>query len=96
MKIVLVIVETVSVVLGIVGIFLPFLPTAPFLLLAAACYVKASPKLYSWLINNKYLGNYIRNYKEGSFPPFPNRFVKPHSPKVCYFHVEGILRNSEF
>jgi len=51
--------------LGILGIFLPLLPTTPFLLLAAACYIRGSERLHNWLMNNKWLGNYIRNYLEG-------------------------------
>ncbi len=51
--------------LGILGIFLPLLPTTPFLLLAAACYIRSSERFYNWLINNKWLRNYIKNYLEG-------------------------------
>ncbi len=52
------------VALGILGVFLPLLPTTPFLLLAAACYFRSSEKFYNWLMNNKWLGNYIKNYRE--------------------------------
>lgn len=55
---------TIALILGIIGIVLPILPTTPFMLLAAACYVNASPKLYIWLIEHKYLGKYIKNYRE--------------------------------
>ena len=75
MKIALVIIGTAAVILGVVGIFLPLLPTTPFLLLAAACYVKASPKLYNRLINHKYLGSYIRNYREGKGVPLKTKMV---------------------
>ena len=64
MRIFLIIVGCVSLALGILGIFLPMLPTTPFLLLSAAAWVKASPSLYEWLINHKVLGEYIRNYRE--------------------------------
>jgi len=50
--------------LGIIGIFLPLLPTTPFLLLAAACYARSSKRFYNFLLNNKWLGNYIKNYRE--------------------------------
>jgi len=56
---------TVCVVLGAVGIVLPILPTTPFLLAAAACYYKSSPRMHKWLLNNKWFGEYIRNYTEG-------------------------------
>ncbi len=52
------------VALGIIGIFLPLLPTTPFLLLAAACYFRSSEKFYYWLMNNRWMGNYVKNYRE--------------------------------
>jgi uncharacterized protein len=53
---------SLCVVIGVIGIFLPVLPTTPFLLLASACYIRSSNNLYRWLLNNKYLGKYIRDY----------------------------------
>ncbi len=55
--------------LGIIGIFLPLLPTTPFLLLAAACYARSSKRFYNWLLNNRWFGNYIKNYREGKRVP---------------------------
>jgi hypothetical protein len=60
---------TVSVFLGLLGIILPLLPTTPFLLLAAASYAKSSEKFYHWLINNRFFGSYIKNYREGKGIP---------------------------
>jgi uncharacterized membrane protein YbaN (DUF454 family) len=65
----LIIAGTISVVLGIVGIFIPVLPTTPFLLLAAVCYLRSSDRFYRWLINNRLFGNYIKNYLEGRGMP---------------------------
>ena len=62
---ILIIAGTISLVLGIVGIFLPILPTTPFLLLSAACYARGSDRFYSWLLCNKFVGNYIKNYRDG-------------------------------
>ena len=52
------------VALGAVGVFLPLLPTTPFLLLAAACFIRSSPKLYQWLVRHRWFGGYVRNYRE--------------------------------
>jgi uncharacterized membrane protein YbaN (DUF454 family) len=56
---------TICVVLATIGIVLPLLPTTPFLLAAAACYYKSSERMHRWLLNNKWFGEYIRNYQEG-------------------------------
>ena len=55
----------ISVFLAFLGIFLPILPTTPFLLLAAFLFSKSSDKFYYWLINNKLFGSFIKNYREG-------------------------------
>ena len=60
----LIVAGTISVGLGLMGIFLPVLPTTPFLLLAAACYAHSSPEFYRWLVTNKFFGKYISDYQE--------------------------------
>ena len=66
---VLIVAGTIFVGLGTLGIFLPILPTTPFLLLAAACYARSSKRFYDRLINNKWFGAYIKNYREGKGIP---------------------------
>jgi uncharacterized membrane protein YbaN (DUF454 family) len=56
---------TIALGIGVVGIFVPVLPTTPFLLLAAACYMRGSRRLYDALLHNRFFGKYIRNYLEG-------------------------------
>ncbi len=48
--------------IGIAGIFVPLLPTTPFLILAAVCFLKSSPKKHAWLVNHKIFGFYIKSY----------------------------------
>ncbi|MCP4724110.1 MAG: DUF454 domain-containing protein [bacterium] len=55
---------TLSLVLGILGIVTPLLPTTPFLLLSAACYYRGSDRLHNWLLNHSVFGKYITNYLE--------------------------------
>jgi uncharacterized protein len=71
----LIILGPIFIALGILGIFLPLLPTTPFLLLGASCSIKGSPKLYSWLIGNKWLGKYIENYREGKGIPLKTKVI---------------------
>ena len=69
MKILLIILGSISFALAVAGIFLPLLPTTPLLLLAAALYVRSSPSLYEWLMNHPRLGTYIRNFRENKAIP---------------------------
>ncbi len=52
------------VFLGMVGAFVPVMPTTPFLLLAAVCFAKSSKKAHNWILTNRWCGEYIRNYQE--------------------------------
>jgi len=61
---ILIISGILSMIIAIIGIFLPLVPTTPLLLLAAACFAKSSDRFYNWLVNNRYLGSFIRNYRE--------------------------------
>ncbi len=66
---------TITLIIGMIGIVLPILPTTPFLLISAAAYAKSSKRFYKWLINSKFLGTYIRNYKEGKGMPIKLKII---------------------
>jgi len=55
---------TLALVLGVIGIFVPLLPTTPFVLLAAACYARSCERCHRWLVTHRWFGNFIRNWHE--------------------------------
>ncbi|WP_242842536.1 YbaN family protein [Peptoclostridium acidaminophilum] len=61
-KYLLIFLGSISVALGIAGVFIPLLPTTPFLLLASFCYLRSSERMYNWLINHRIFGTYIYCY----------------------------------
>lgn len=75
MKYILAFLGSISLALGILGIFLPVLPTTPFLLLSAALYVRSSQRLYNWLMSHKHLGPYIKNFRENKAIPLRVKIV---------------------
>lgn len=75
MKYIYLSVGTLSLALGVAGIFLPVLPTTPFLLLTAALYFRSSPRAYAWLLRHKYLGEYIRSFREDRAIPLRAKIV---------------------
>ena len=75
LRILLIIAGTISLGLGAVGIFFPLLPTTPFLLISAACYVRGSERMYNWLLKNRWFGEYIKNYQEGRGIPLKTKIL---------------------
>jgi hypothetical protein len=55
---------SLALLLGLIGVVLPGLPTTPFILLAAACYAKASPRLHRWLLNHRLTGPMLRDWEK--------------------------------
>jgi uncharacterized membrane protein YbaN (DUF454 family) len=59
------IIGTVALALGAMGLFLPVLPTTPFVILASACYLRSSKRMHSWILQSKLFGETIENYQAG-------------------------------
>lgn len=75
MKIFLTILGLISLGLGVLGAFLPVLPTTPFLLLSAALFLRSNKDLYQWLMNHPRLGTYISNFMEHKAIPLRVKIV---------------------
>jgi uncharacterized protein len=56
---------TISLAIGLVGVVVPVLPTTPFLLIAAACYLRGSRRMYDWMVSTRFVGRYLSDYVEG-------------------------------
>jgi uncharacterized membrane protein YbaN (DUF454 family) len=89
-KMFLLFVGGLSVVLGVIGIFLPVMPTTPFLLLAAACFMRTSPKFYNWLVGHPKLGKYLVYYLKGKGIPLKAKVYTIATMAIsmsvtCYF-----------
>ena len=76
MKWILFFLAWISFILGIVGAFLPILPTTPFLILAAFLFSKSSPRFHDWLLNLPMAGEAIKDWKI-------NRVIKPRAKILC-------------
>ena len=68
-KIVMISLGVFFVVLGVVGIFIPVLPTTPFLIVAAALFANSSRKFYDWLLSNRLFGKILSDYRKGKGIP---------------------------
>lgn len=66
---------SICLVCGIVGIFVPLLPTTPFLLLSAALFFRSSHRAYNWLLHHRYLGSYIRSFREEKAIPLRAKVI---------------------
>ncbi len=64
-RVVLVAAGSACVGIGAIGVFVPGVPTTPFLLLAAVCFTRSSPRLHGWLLSHRRLGPYVSGFLEG-------------------------------
>ena len=74
-KVILVSIGTLATAIGIIGIFIPILPTTPFLLLAAYLYSISSERFLHWLLTNRLCGSYIDNYRSGRGLPLKQKLL---------------------
>lgn len=91
----LILLGSLSLFLGLLGIALPLLPTTPFLLLSATCYFHGSDKLYRWLMTHPTLGPYIHSFREEKAIPLRVKIVSVTMVWVtllyCIFFVVSYL-----
>ena len=66
---------TLYLVIGIVGIFIPLLPTTPFLLMSALCYLRSSKGMYDWLMTNRFFGKFLTDYMNGRGVPLRVKII---------------------
>ena len=74
----------ISISLGVLGIFLPLLPTTPFMILAAWCFIRSSKKAHDWLYNHRYLGEILRNWDK-------NRSIAKRTKIIAITMIFGSL-----
>lgn len=74
-KILFNILGTLALLLAVLGLFLPLLPTTPFVLLASACYVRGSERLHRWLLQNRLFGQHLANIQSGRGIPLKTKIV---------------------
>lgn len=66
---------SVLVAVGVVGIFVPLLPSMIFFLMALGCYGKSSPGAYEWMTTNRLFGRHLREYREGKGATIPAKIM---------------------
>lgn len=74
-KVLLIAGGSLSLMLAVLGIIVPFLPATPFLLLSAACFARSSDRLYQWLIGHRVFGRYIRTWRKHRAMPLHAKLV---------------------
>ena len=75
LEILYIILGSISLVLGTLGVFLPLLPTTPFYLLTAWLYMRGSPKMYDKVMSNKYFRTIIQDFQEDKSIPLKTKII---------------------
>ena len=73
--------------IGFIGIVVPGLPTTIFMILAAGCYFRSSQGLYNWIINHRYFGHHVKNYREGRGMPLKAKILSLTMMCVFVFYA---------
>ena len=94
MKYIYLFIGFLSLALGVIGIFLPILPTTPFLLLSAALFFRSSPRAYDWLLAHRYLGPYIRSFREDRMIPLRAKIISISLLWLTALHCAVLLFES--
>jgi len=88
-----------SLALGMLGIFLPLLPTTPFVLLAAFCFSRSNERLHQWLLNHPRFGSFIKEWENHGIIPLKAKLLATSmmtlmmSYPVFYMPMPSIIRN---
>jgi uncharacterized membrane protein YbaN (DUF454 family) len=93
-KVVLLVLGTLSLVIGIIGAFLPVLPTTPFVLLAAFCYVRSSETMYAWLMRSRFAGKHVQGILAGQGIPLSVKILSVSISAVMIGYVSIVTTES--
>lgn len=83
LRAVLILIAVLSLATGVIGLFLPGLPTTVFVLIAAACAARSSPRFHGWLLAHRLFGPMIRNWQQGGRVSRPAKRAATISMAVC-------------
>lgn len=66
---------TLAIILGLIGVVLPLIPTTPFMLLALACYMRSSPRMANWMLTNRIFGSYLQDFQSNRGIPLKTKII---------------------
>jgi uncharacterized membrane protein YbaN (DUF454 family) len=83
-KYILIFIGLIFVAIGLIGVFVPGLPTTIFMILAAYCFIRSNEKLYNWVVNNKMFGSKVKHFMETKTIPLSGKI---HSISAMWLMV---------